>query len=160
VYKNLIRSSVGLVFIMLLVLFLHFKKGEDNLALKVDEIVRVHCPIQSQTCLIHLANGIKLNISLSPNGLPALELLTLQLKSSHIDFHQLTHFEASFEGLDMEMGRHSLTLSPPITSNMLRATGLIPLCPMDPMMHWVLNVKFQYQNKVTLLTFEVPSGPR
>jgi len=157
--KSLVRIIIGLVFIVLLALFLHLKKEDDNVSLKVDEVVRVHCPIQSQSCLINLANGAKLEISLTPNGLPALKPLTLQLKSNQIDFQQVVQFEALFAGRDMEMGQHSLVLSPSTNSNMLLAKGLIPLCPMDPMMVWELKVQFKYQNKVTLLTFEVPSGP-
>jgi len=160
VHKNLVRSIISLVFIAFLVLFLYLNSEDDTAALKVDELVRVHCPIHSQSCLIHLTNGVQLEISLNPHGLPALKPLTLQLRSNQIDFQQIERFEASFEGRDMEMGRHPLTVSPATSANMLLAKGLIPLCPMDPMMVWVLKVQFQYQNKVTLLTFEVPSGSR
>jgi len=159
VHKNLVRSFVSLVFMAFLVLFLYLNNEDDTLALEVDEIVRVHCPIQSQSCLIHLSNGVELEISLSPHGLPALKPLTLQLRSNQIDFQQVERFEASFKGRDMEMGHHRLALSASTSSNLLLAKGLIPLCPMDPMMVWVLNVQFRYQNKVTLLTFEVPAGP-
>jgi len=157
-HKNLVRSFVGLVFIVLCALFLYLNKEGDNVDQKIDEILRVHCPIQSQSCLINLANGVKLEISLNPNGLPALKPLTLQLRSDQIDFQQVAQFKASFVGRDMEMGHHSLALSPSTNSNLLLAKGLIPLCPMDPNMVWVLNVQFKYQNKVTMLTFEVPSG--
>jgi len=158
VHKNIVRIVVGLFFLTSLALFLYLKSGDDKAVLKVDEVVRVHCPLQSQPCLINLGEGVKLEISLSPNGLPALKPLMLQLKSNQINFQQVAQFEASFEGRDMEMGHHSLALIPSKNTNMLLAKGLIPLCPMDPMMVWKLNVQFEYQNKVTLLTFEIPSG--
>ncbi|MFT5718143.1 MAG: hypothetical protein ACI9T7_002348 [Oleiphilaceae bacterium] len=107
---------------------------------------------------MNLAGGVKVEVSLSPNGLPALKPLILKMNSKQIDFLQTEEFEASFEGRDMEMGYHSFVLDPTSNSNMLMAKGLIPLCPMDPMMVWVFNIQFKYQNKVTLLTFEVPSA--
>ena len=82
--------------------------------------------------------------------------LTLKLESDQIDFLKISNFNASFKGRDMEMGHHTLTLNSQ-SSNLLLAEGLIPLCPMDPMMVWVLNVTFEHQSKVTSLTFEVSS---
>lgn len=156
--KNSVAISIGLFLLALLALFLYLKVEDEKIALKLDAVVRVHCPLQSQSCLVNLGKGIKLEISLSPNGLPALELLTLQLKSNQIDFQRVEQFEATFIGRDMAMGQHSFTLSPSENSNTLLAKALIPLCPMDPMMVWVLNIQFQLFEKVTLLKFELPSG--
>jgi hypothetical protein len=158
VSKNLVSGIVGLVFISLLFLFIHLKKEAANSVLEVDEVVRVQCPIATQACLIDLVGGMKIEVSLSPGGLPMLKPLILKLTSNQINFKKIKGFEASFKGLDMDMGSHLLALDPTISSGVLIATGLLPLCPMDPEMVWVLNIKFQYQNKVTLLSFEVPSG--
>lgn len=149
---------VAFVCIVLSALFLYLKQSNDHTTQKINETLRVHCPLQSEPCLIHLAGGLELNIRLSPRGLPTFKPLTLVLESDQIDFSLVKWFEASFEGRDMEMGRHDLLLNPVIQSNTLSAVGSIPLCPMDPHMVWLLTIKFQYQNTVRLLKFEVASS--
>ena len=158
VSKYRVRTIVFLICIVLFALYLFLSKTEREEALTEDEVVHVHCPIHQKNCLIHLAGGAKLELSLSPEGLPALKPLTLKLNAHDIDFDAFTYFDASFSGRDMEMGHHSLVVNSSVTKNELTATGIIPLCPMDPNMVWVLSVKYQYKNKVTVLMFEVPSG--
>ena len=140
-------------------LFSFFSKYQNEKQVEqIDQLVHVNCPLKRQTCLINLGADFKLEVSLSPEGFPAMEPLVLQLKSSRINFKQIKHFSAFFEGRDMEMGKHSLSLSKPLESGVLLAKGLIPLCPMDPNMVWRLNIQFEYQEKMTSLQFEISSA--
>jgi hypothetical protein len=157
VHKNTARITFSLVFMMLLVLFFFFKKESEKVALNIDENVQVNCPLHSQSCRVNLSHGVNLEVKLSPDGLPAMKPLVLSLKSDQVDFLKVSNFKASFEGRDMEMGHHTM-VSNSSSSNLLVAQGLIPLCPMDPTMVWALKIQFEYQNKTTLLTFEVPSN--
>lgn len=155
-HKNAVHIFFSFTFIAIVVLFFYLQKENNNDALQVDENILVNCPLQFETCRLNLTDGVKLGITLSPEGLPAMKPLTLKLESDQIDFLKISNFNASFKGRDMEMGYHTLTLNSQ-SSNLLLAEGLIPLCPMDPMMVWVLNVTFEHQSKVTSLTFEVSS---
>ncbi len=152
--KYLISAGL-LCFITALLILVFYSKDS---VVHVDELVHANCPLVSQSCHINLGKNFNLEISLSPNGFPAMEPLVLQLKSNHINFQKIKNFSALFEGRDMEMGKHSMILNSPVEVSTLLAKGMIPLCPMDPKMVWRLTIQFELQNKVTALEFEVPSN--
>jgi len=158
VFKRCLRFGLLVTFAVLMLFSFYSKYQNEKQSEQITQLVHVNCPLKKQSCLINLGKDFKLEVSLSPKGFPAMEPLILQLKSSQIDFKQIKHFSAFFEGRDMEMGKHSLSLSKPLESGVLLAKGLIPLCPMDPNMVWRLNIQFEYQEKMTSLQFEISSA--
>lgn len=105
-----------------------------------------------------MLEGGALLFNLVPGGLPVLEPLALTVDLENIERQQLQHFRAWFEGRDMNMGQHELSMNESPKLNQISSVGMIPVCVVDQAMVWRLNIQFEYQNEMTGLTFDLVSA--
>lgn len=132
--------------------------------LRVDHMVRTTCSASQQPCRLNLGSK-HLSLSISPSGLPALEVLNLQLRVS--GFGGNAPAQVWFQGRDMDMGLHyfSATTAPLMSETVAteevddgvleKFQGMIPVCGIDRDMIWLLNVQYQHGGEVWRFVIEL-----
>jgi hypothetical protein len=102
-------------------------------------------------------DDLVLQISLQPNGLPVLEPLKLTISKSGGKAEQLSDVAAWFRGLDMDMGQHPFLFKngTSLSSDAISASGMIPICSIDPNMVWRLTVQFKYLDVWAQVLFDL-----
>lgn len=161
------RKLSSLLLLAIAFLVSYFYLSNQGLMLKQTNLDRssqvtnstvVQCPLHEKVCSVNLGGGL-LTIQLSPNGLPALQPLTLGLSSSDILLHKT---EAWVDGKDMDMGRHyfepqdiSVQAENGVQTQSFK--GMIPLCSIDQNMIWRLHLVIPVGEKWEELIFDMPS---
>ncbi len=140
--------------------------GSSAFVAEPDHVISVDCDIGHNACPIRLGD-IKMTLSLTPDGLPALIPLRLAVSDSSIAVQEAESWLVWFEGRDMEMGVHQLLPEPsglPVSKDASRSnnavvfSGIIPICSVDSAMTWLLNVQFVWRAK--LYRFMLPASAR
>jgi len=164
VYKNVFVLIASISFVLLIALYFLFgqrqstplEKNGDNLL--VEQTFHLTCPLQEQTCTLHLADDLTVSFDLLPKGLPVLQLLEFSLSSSQNNINQLENIVAWFEGVDMDMGRHFIAFpSDSPDEYVTKGQGMIPICTIDSRMTWRLTIQFSYKTKLTQINFDLRS---
>ena len=134
-------------------LLYHFCLTEQKLDTVEVTSVKTQCSLQAPSCSFNLTDGTQLELALSPRGLPALEPLTLSISSSALSMNQVQNIQVWFEGSNMEMGHHYFNLI--YADNQVVGKGMIPICTINLLMVWQMNVAFRYQGENQLISFEL-----
>jgi len=145
--------ALTLVCLTVFVLYIPVNKPQRPSDQHVDHLVELPCDIANQVCRINLG-ALQFRVSLSPEGLPALEPLTFRVRA---ESSLISEFEAGalwFDGKEMDMGLHWGQLQVTPDQNELRFKAMVPVCTIDREMVWRLNFQFEYESQRYRFVFD------
>ena len=93
------------------------------------------CDLRAGPCMSSLPGGGRISFSITPQNIPVLKPLTLEVK---LDGLEASSVEVDFRGIDMNMGFNRSKLDPR-GKGTYTGTGTIPVCMRDAM-EWEARV--------------------
>lgn len=106
------------------------------------------CDLRKGSCTSTLPGGGTVSLSISPNDIPILRPLTLDVK---IDGIEVSKAEVDFIGIGMEMGYNRPGLEP-ITKKQYMGRAILPVCVRSKMV-WEARVLLQTNDGLIMAPF-------
>ncbi len=161
--KDWLSTCLVLVMALLGLAFFLFSTEDPVLAepKSPDYSFNSECSLNTNDCLLHLAESLDINFRISPEEIRALERFDLKVSVSGQASEKVSGLIAWLEGRDMDMGTHFLSLSESTfeAQKPLIFSGVIPVCSIDDDMVWRLVVSFVYGGQVMQVNFELQTQP-
>ncbi len=145
--ENLWTSIAIIIFFGLLVFSYVYKsilKTDATVIASYDDA----CNLRTGTCTVELPEGGKVHFTMSPNSIPLLKPIALDVKIEGVD---ATNVMVDFEGIGMDMGSNQSALSK-TKSNHFLGTTILPACSHQKM-EWQANVQLTTKQGVISAPF-------
>lgn len=108
----------------------------------------VNCDLRKGSCTSHLPRGGKVIFSISPENIPILRPLLLNVK---VDGINVSMVEVYFTGVDMDMGFNRSQLSP-VSEHVFSGKGVLSICSRSKM-NWEARVLLQTERGSIMVPF-------
>jgi len=152
-------GALALLCLLLIIWLLPYQSSDSSQTRIADQVVYLSCDVSENPCVLNLPQQLKMTLSVSPAGMPALKPLAFQLKIEAQPVSPLTLEAGWLNGKTMDMGRHFLTLHQQ-TNRQWELQGMIPVCTVDPEMVWQMTLQYRYQDTLTELQIDTVSDSR
>jgi len=106
------------------------------------------CDLRQGKCLSKLPNGAQVSLTITPNSIPILRPLELNVT---IDSIKVSAIEVDFVGIDMDMGYNRSKLDK-VDQQHFRGKAVIPVCVRSKM-EWEARVLLQTDNGLMMAPF-------
>lgn len=144
---NLWLVASVLLLIVLLVAGYKFKQGVITNIIATVALDK-SCDLRKGACSLALPNGGKVNFAISPNDIPILRPLVLNVTSDGVQFSAV---QVDFIGVDMDMGYNHSTLDKK-DNNHFVGTAVIPVC-VQSKMEWEARLLLQTDQGLIMAPF-------
>lgn len=111
------------------------------------------CRLELAACRVEFAPGAALTLDVAPRPISPNAPLTIAVQLAGIDAR---HIEASFRGVDMNMGVHELELQP-AGEGEFRGSTTLPVC-VSGRMSWEITLRLTSGRQIYLLPVRFDSG--
>lgn len=146
--RSLVRAGIGAIVLAI---------GVALLFSRPPEVVRLtppyDCRLELAACRAEFAPGAALTLDVAPRPIGPNAPLTIGVQLAGID---VRHIEASFRGVNMNMGVHELELQP-AGGGEFRGSTTLPVC-VSGRMSWELTLRLTSGRQIYLLPVRFDSG--
>ncbi len=145
-FKHLWTIIAVLSFIILLVVGYKIKDSLSP-AITTTATLDTSCDLRQGACLLKLPNGGQVSLSITPNNIPVLQPLELNVMINNI---KASSIEVDFVGINMDMGYNRSKLKK-IDEQHFKGNVIIPACVSK--MEWEARVLLQTDKGVSMAPF-------
>ncbi len=148
--KNLTNLWTTVALLALVLLLVVSYKLKDMLKPSVAATAELNesCDLRKAPCTSKLPGGGTVTLSISPNTIPILRPLQLDVK---LDGVAVSKAEVDFTGIGMDMGYNRPTLEP-ITKTQFKGKAILPVCVRSKM-DWEAKVLLQTERGLIMAPF-------